>query len=176
MIVKSEKAEVAAVMMTANAMCAAARTAPKARGIDYIETAVITDTEKGELVAEMMRLGEAQDKPSFIRDGKNVELSAAVVLIGTREGKRGLNEACQLCHYEDCAQCQKADEVCVYDPMDLGIAIGSAVSVAGDARIDNRIMFSIGMAAKSLGYLGADVTMIMGIPLSTSGKSIFFDR
>jgi uncharacterized ferredoxin-like protein len=176
MIISSKESEKMAVYATAEAMCLAARTAPKARGLDFIDTAIVTDDDVAKLAEEMERLGEAQDKPSFIRDAANVRACEVVVLIGTSESKRGLNDACRLCHFDDCAHCTQADGVCVYDPMDLGIAIGSAVSVAGDARADNRIMFSAGMAAKSLGYLGEGVTMIMGIPLSVTGKSIFFDR
>ena len=58
--------------------------------------------------------------------------------------------------------------------MDLGIALGSAVKTAADLNIDNRMMYTIGSAAKALGLLDADV--IIGIPLSVSGKNIFFDR
>ena len=59
--------------------------------------------------------------------------------------------------------------------IDLGIAVGSAVSVAADMRIDNRVMFSVGKAAQSMKLLG-ECTRIMGIPLSVSGKSPMFDR
>jgi uncharacterized ferredoxin-like protein len=59
---------------------------------------------------------------------------------------------------------------------DLGIAVGSAVSVAADHRIDNRVMFSVGRAALKLGLLPDDVVNCYGIPLSISSKSIFFDR
>jgi uncharacterized ferredoxin-like protein len=59
---------------------------------------------------------------------------------------------------------------------DLGIAIGSAVSVAADHRVDNRVMYSIGKAAKELKLLGEEASIIFGIPLSASGKSPFFDR
>ena len=65
---------------------------------------------------------------------------------------------------------------CAYTGIDLGIAVGSAVSTATDARVDNRIMFSIGRAAQEMHLLGEDVCQIMGIPLSASGKSPFFDR
>jgi uncharacterized ferredoxin-like protein len=59
--------------------------------------------------------------------------------------------------------------------MDLGIALGSAVALVSDNRVDNRIMFTIGKAAAALGFLG-EYNLIMGIPLSVSGKSPFFDR
>jgi uncharacterized ferredoxin-like protein len=54
--------------------------------------------------------------------------------------------------------------------------MGSAVSVAANHRIDNRIMFSVGKAAMELGYLPKEVRVAFGIPLSTSGKSVFYDR
>ena len=75
-----------------------------------------------------------------------------------------------------CADCADKGGVCVYDPMDLGIAIGSAVAAAADDRVDNRVLFSAGRAAMSLGLMGEDVHMVMGIPLSVKGKNPFFDR
>ena len=74
-----------------------------------------------------------------------------------------------------CSACAGAGGVCVYDPLDLGIAIGSAAAVAAERHIDNRIMFSCGRAANSLGLLDG-APLIMGIPLSVTGKSPFFDR
>jgi uncharacterized ferredoxin-like protein len=59
--------------------------------------------------------------------------------------------------------------------MDLGIALGSAVSLVADNRVDNRIMFTIGQAAARLGLLG-EYKLIMGIPLFVGGKNVFFDR
>ena len=66
--------------------------------------------------------------------------------------------------------------LCGWDALDVGIALGSAAAAAADARVDNRVMFSVGRAARSLGLLGASVTLVLGIPLSVSGKSPFFDR
>ena len=59
--------------------------------------------------------------------------------------------------------------------MDLGIAVGSAVSIAADRRIDNRVFFTAGKAASRLGLLG-EAKLIMGIPLAVAGKSPFYDR
>ena len=41
--------------------------------------------------------------------------------------------------------------------------------------MDNRIMYTIGKAAEEMGYTEEKV-LWHGIPLSISGKSIFFDR
>jgi uncharacterized ferredoxin-like protein len=77
--------------------------------------------------------------------------------------------------FENCAACQKAGAACVFTAMDLGIALGSAVALAADNRVDNRLMFTIGQAAASLGLLG-EYKMLIGIPLSVQGKSVFYDR
>lgn len=55
-------------------------------------------------------------------------------------------------------------------------ALGSAVSVASMNHVDNRIMFSVGKGALSLGMLGPEVKMILGIPLAAAGKAPYFDR
>jgi uncharacterized ferredoxin-like protein len=45
-----------------------------------------------------------------------------------------------------------------------------------EARVDNRIMYSAGMAARDLKLLGDDIQIIYCIPLSCTGKNPFFDR
>ena len=52
----SKKLEEKAVLDTAARMCAAARTSPKTRGIDFIRTCVLTGEEKEALAQEMDRL------------------------------------------------------------------------------------------------------------------------
>jgi len=177
MLITSQKAEEQAVLNLAYAVCAAARTAPKACGIDHIETAVLTDEDKTRLADEMRRIGESQGAGGkmIIRDAGNVDVSTAVVLVGAKYETRGLNERCRLCGFENCDSCAAAGAACIFTSMDMGIALGSAVALAADNRADNRIMFTIGKAAASLGLLG-EYKLIMGIPLSVSGKSPFFDR
>jgi uncharacterized ferredoxin-like protein len=58
---------------------------------------------------------------------------------------------------------------------DLGIAVGSAAKTAQIHNADNRVFFSAGVAALSLGHLPG-CTTAYAIPLSISGKNIFFDR
>ena len=177
MVIDSEKAEELAVLNLAYAVCAAARTAPKACGIDFTDTAALTGEDKVLLAEEMRRIGRSlgENGGLMLRDADNLDASLAVVLVGTRYETRGLNEKCALCGFDNCAACSAAGATCVFAPMDLGIALGSAVSLVADNRVDNRIMFTIGKAAASLGLLG-DHKLIMGIPLSVSGKSPFFDR
>jgi uncharacterized ferredoxin-like protein len=63
---------------------------------------------------------------------------------------------------------------CLYRVLDVGIALGSAVKTASMLNVDNRIMYRIGTVARKLKFIDAD--FVMGIPLSVSGKSIYFDR
>ncbi|MGE5577770.1 MAG: DUF2148 domain-containing protein, partial [Syntrophothermus sp.] len=58
--------------------------------------------------------------------------------------------------------------------IDLGIAAGSAVKTASLLNVDNRVMYRIGVLARKLGLIDADV--VLGIPLSATGKSPYFDR
>ena len=177
MLINSKKAEEAAILNLAYSVCAAVRTAPKACGIDHIETAILTGEDKNRVTAEMRKIGESLGESGkfFCRDANNVDASGAIVLVGAKYETRGLNEKCKLCGFENCSACEKAGATCVFTSMDLGIALGSAVSLVADNRVDNRIMFTIGQAAAKLGLLG-EYKLIMGIPLSASGKSVFFDR
>ena len=68
------------------------------------------------------------------------------------------------------------DHPCVFNTGDLGIAIGSAASVAMDSRVDSRIMYTVGQALLEMRIFGEEVKIIYGIPLSISGKNPFFDR
>jgi uncharacterized ferredoxin-like protein len=177
MFIDSKGAEEQAVLAAARDMCAAARTAPKACGVDELDTAILTGADKDALAAKMREIGASLgDKGGFfIRDAGNVDASSAVVLIGALYNTRKLGGLCRLCGFEGCTSCTQAGATCVFAPMDLGIALGSAVAIAADRRLDNRMMFTAGKAAAALGHLG-EHNMIIGIPLSASGKSPFFDR
>lgn len=175
MIYTSYEIEKEALLQVAHNMCVAARTAPKGRGIDNIVTAIATDEDKDRVADKINEIGEREDIAFFIRDSKNVKNSQAVVLIGVKYSSRGV-PYCGFCGYENCAEKQKNSGICAFDITDLGIAVGSAASIAADRRVDNRVMFTIGKAALELGLLGEDVKMVYGIPLSASGKSVYFDR
>ena len=172
----SEDMEIRAALEAAAKVCAAARTAPKAKGIDHIHTLTLTGAEKDVVAEEMERFGLAHGAGFFLRDAGNVRDAAALVLIGIQEGVRGLNELCGYCHHADCGACKAANGVCVYDPIDVGIALGSAAAAAADCRVDSRILFTAGRAALALGLMGEGVHLIYGLPLSVTGKSPFFDR
>jgi uncharacterized ferredoxin-like protein len=163
------------LLRAAEQICAAARTAPKARGRDLLVTAIIAGSEKDRLVAGMREISR-RDEVAFVeRDAGNIEGAHIVVMIGSRLEPVGLPH-CGFCGFADCQSLLAAGGVCSFNSGDLGIAIGSAVSKAADLRLDNRIMYSAGKAALELGMLGEEIRLAFGIPLSVSGKNPFFDR
>ncbi|MCL1880699.1 MAG: DUF2148 domain-containing protein [Oscillospiraceae bacterium] len=174
MIYKSEMSEKNAIMQVAELMTAAARTAPKACGIDVTETLIVDGDDKDKLSASMRKIGIDKDRAFFLRDAGNVDNSTAIVLIGTAVSSRGLN--CGLCGMRECSKADDTGVPCTMAVNDLGIAGGSAASIAMDNRIDNRMLFSAGMAALDLKLFSDKVKLCFGIPLSVSGKNIFFDR
>lgn len=166
----------------ARLMLLAARTAPKGRGDDDIETMILTGKEKDAVAKEMHNIAQKPDD-NWVRDAKNVEQCSALVLIGLK-GPKALDTQCGACGYDNCGQMLKegrkegrffAGPTCILKALDLGIAIGSAVKTAQIHNVDNRIFFRAGVAAYRLNLL-PDCTIIMSIPLAVTGKSIFFDR
>jgi uncharacterized ferredoxin-like protein len=168
------------VRMVADLMEIAARTAPKAVGKDFIEIRVLGDDERIAVGEEMMSMSMDPTRPNFDRDGQNVLDSDAMVLVGLLPHKgAGLN--CGACGFPTCAEMEghpfSGDFVggnCAIRLLDLGIAIGSAVKIASELNVDNRIMYRVGVAARRLGLAKAQI--VHGIPLSATGKNIFFDR
>jgi len=175
MKIEARTAELNAAVAVAENLCAAARTAPKGCGIDHIETLILTGAEKDALADEMIRLTKEEGFPAiFERDARCLKKALAVVLIGsTRTGARGLN--CTICGYDGCAACLQAGSACAFEMIDLGIALGSAVGLAADRRVDTRIMYTVGRTALKTGLLSR-AEVAMGVPVSISGKSPFFDR
>ena len=186
-ILKSDHIEKGALEMGASMMALSARTAPKTRGIDSVKTMILTEKDLEQLAAAMEK--KVKDKsielPIFKRDADNVRNSAAVLLIGvSRDPKRiELPFNCGACGYKNCKGLLAAGKregedftgpVCIFQAIDLGIALGSAAKLAGELNIDNRMMYTIGAAAKKLNLLDSDV--IIGIPLSATGKNPYFDR
>jgi len=181
--IDSKEQEIQGMMQTANLMVVAARTAPKSGGVDDIYTAVVYGDEKEHLAVEMEKIADERKRDRFKQDAQTVRQSEVIVLIGVRGTKKfGLN--CGACGHVSCEGFEKAERLlgnfftgptCVYKALDMGIAIGSAVKTASMLNVDNRIMNTIGGAARQLNYM-PDASIIMGIPLSVSGKSPYFDR
>jgi uncharacterized ferredoxin-like protein len=151
----------------------AARTAPKGKGIDIIELAVLHERKEVEHLAQtMIDMVAEHNMKFFLRDAENILQSEAVILLGTGSQPIGLN--CNNCGFATCEQ--KLPHIpCQINSVDLGIAIGSACATAADLRVDSRVMFSAGLAAKKLNLL-AGCQSVYALPISASSKSPFFDR
>lgn len=176
MIYSSDVMEDAAVLDAAQLMCTAARTAPKTRGIDNVKTVVITGEDLLALADKMeeidLRLNNG-GRTFFSRDAGCIRRSKAVVLVGIERKTYGLN--CRYCGFSSCAACEASSGTCFFCGTDLGIAVSSAVSTAADLHVDSRVMFSIGRCATEMNYIDGDIIWL-GIPLSATGKSPYFDR
>ena len=182
-IMNSKAAEKDGLLQVSKLMLLSARTAPKAGGVDDILTAIVSGSEKESLAKEMDKIGEERNISGFRRDAGNVRNSEYVVLIGVRGTvKFGFN--CGSCGYTNCEEFEKAEKKmgqdftgpnCIFKVLDLGIALGSAAKTASLHNVDNRIMYRIGAAAKRMKIL-PEASVIIGIPISAKGKSIYFDR
>ncbi len=167
--------------IVAQLMALSARTAPKTRGEDFIELKILPKGERERLGRAMIEFGERQNDKKFVRDGNNVVGSDSLLLIGLGEhGSAGTN--CNGCGFMSCGgfdEQEKKEGIfggpnCAMRLIDLGIAIGSAVKMASLLNADNRIMFRAGAMARSEGMMESEV--VIGIPISATGKSIYFDR
>ena len=163
------------ILAVADLMLTAAFTAPKGSGRDTIVAAVVTGEDKDRLRDATLEVGQEAQEEFVIRDSGNIDRSECVVLIGCKCEPFGLNH-CHMCGFENCDEMQKAGTNCVFNVTDLGIAIGSAVSVAADHRVDNRVMYSAGKGAIRMGLFPENVKIAYGIPLFAGPKSIYFDR
>ncbi|MDR0962009.1 MAG: DUF2148 domain-containing protein [Mediterranea sp.] len=160
------------VLDVARQMMTAARTAPKGKGIDLLEIAMITDGERNTLSNKMIAIAEETGMTFFLRDATNVLQAECIIIIGTRAKEQGLN--CGHCGSPICGK-RPHGVPCAINSVDVGIAIGSACATAADLRVDTRVMFSAGLAAQQLGWL-TDCTQVYAIPVSASSKNPFFDR
>ena len=186
-IIDDKQAEMDGVLAVARAMAVAARTAPKARGDDAVETLIVCGEELNQLAEAMKAHGEdTKMRESFQRDAGNVANSQAVLLVGLnnlRPKKPDKPLDCGGCGHKNCNGFLRAEQaegndfpgpVCMFQAMDLGIALSSACAVAARFHVDNRMMYTIGGPARKLAWMKSQV--IIGIPLSCSGKNIYFDR
>jgi len=172
-----------AVVEVGHLMALAARTAPKGMGKDYLDVRLLSGADVDKLGDAMVAYGEGADNKGFVRDGRNVISSAAVLLVGLRDHPpAGLD--CNGCGFGDCKGFSDAKATskggryqgpaCVLRVQDLGIAVGSAAKTAQMHDVDNRVMYRPAVIAIELGMVSKGVAL--AIPLSATGKSPYFDR
>ena len=85
------------VLHVARQMMTAARTAPKGKGVDIIEIAMVTDGDINILSEMMVKMVAEHGMKFFLRDAENILNAECVLLIGTHEQAQGLN--CGHCGY-----------------------------------------------------------------------------
>ena len=157
------------VLQIAQQMMIAARTAPKGKGVDIIEVAMVTESNIRILSDTMKQMYEENGFKFFLRDAENILNAECIVLIGTREHPQGLN--CGHCGFDAC-DAREEGVPCAINSVDVGIAIGSACSVAADHRVDTRVMFSAGLAAQQLDWLDG-CKQVYAIPVSALNEFFY---
>ncbi|MDN5346664.1 MAG: hypothetical protein PWP65_228 [Clostridia bacterium] len=172
--------EVQTLQLVGQLMAISARTAPKAGGKDFLELKILTGEELKRLADAMVAYGREANKKNFDRDGENVRNSGAVLLLALK-GAQKVALDCGACGADRCAELSDprsgpefAGPLCAWRLIDFGIAIGSAVKTASILNVDNRIMYRIGVVARKQGLIEGEI--VVGIPLSATGKNIYFDR
>jgi len=182
--INSAEAEREAVLEVARLMAVSARTAPKGGGRDSIKTLILHGDDELERLANVME-DRREDDPNawyFKRNAEDVRKSMAILLIGVTGEPKKIEQPinCGACG-KSCKATLKAKKIdtgdargpmCLFQGIDLGISLGSAVKAASDYNVDNRMMYSIGAAARRLKLIEAD--FVVGIPLSVTGKNIYF--
>ncbi len=169
------------VRLAAYLMAESARTAPKSKGEDVIDIVYVDGEELEKIAKKMEELAEITGDKDFVRDAESLRKSQALLLFGMF-GDKTIGVNCGACGFESCAEFKKTVRKgnnfigpnCAFRLLDLGIALGSAAKLSAIIGIDSRIMYRIGIAARKLGIIDSDV--VMGLPLSATGKSPYFDR
>jgi len=172
MIINERDSRHEQVLAAARQMMTAARTAPKGKGVDIIEIALIEGKDLITLSDKMIAMVKEHGMKFFLRDAENVTQAECVMLIGTHTLTQGLN--CAHCGYATCSE-KPCEVPCAINSIDVGIAIGSACAMAADLRLDTRVLFSAGLAAQRLDILNG-CKQVFAIAISASSKNPFFDR
>jgi len=172
--------------MAVKLMAASARTAPKAGGKDFLEIVVITKDEDLKKIAESMKAyaPKSTNEAFWLRDASNIENSQALLLIGLAKPVTAGYD-CGACGYPTCGEFAKNKQMkdkemgytgphCVMRMIDIGVALSSAAKTASMLNVDNRVQQRVGAAARAIGLIKGEV--VLGIPVSITGKSIYYDR
>ncbi len=170
----------------AGLMAAAARTAPKAGGKDFLEIVVVHEEADLAAIAGKMRehAPESSNEAFWLRDAENIEQAHAVVLVGLAKAVTAGYD-CGACGFPSCKEFLASRTLsdkplgytgphCALRMMDIGVALSSAAKTASLLNVDCRVQQRVGAAARALGLIQAEVAL--GIPLGVYGKSPFFDR
>jgi uncharacterized ferredoxin-like protein len=182
-ILDGREQEQQGILEIANLMVVAARTAPKSGGRDDILTAIVHGPETEAIAADMGQIAVERNAPAWMKHAKIIKGADAIVLIGVK-GTKSYVTNCGACGYNSCDDFTKAEKRsgqdfdgpnCIFKILDLGIAVCSAAKIASILNADNRLYYRIGAVARRLRYM-PEASVIIGIPLTATGKNPNFDR
>ncbi len=152
-----------------------AKTAPKSIGRDDIVIDIVDNiNDKKPILEKAKEIAKRSGFGFYERDAVNCEKISHIILIGYKLFYHRFD--CGFCGFPTCDDCEKKGGVCAISVTDSGIAIGSLVKLSSIFGVDNRVMLSIGQAAKESGFFKEKVGGAFGIPLSATTKNPFFDR
>ena len=150
-------------------------TAPKSVGRDDVVIELVESTDvKKKIFSKMAEITERTGLTFYKRDARNCENVDFIIMIGFKLFYHRFD--CGFCGFSSCNECIEKGGVCAVSATDAGIAIGSVVKLASIFGVDNRIMISLGQAAKEIGLFKEKIGGAYGIPLSATTKNPFFDR
>jgi uncharacterized ferredoxin-like protein len=142
-------------------MAAAARTAPKAGGKDFLAIVVVTQEDELKRIAAAMReyAPRSTNEAFWLRDASNIESSQALLLVGLAKPVTAGYD-CGACGAATCAEFARtralvAKEMaytgphCVMRMIDIGVALASAAKAASLLSVDNRVQQRVGAAARA---------------------------
>lgn len=182
-VLDGKEQEQIGILEIAHLMVVAARTAPKSGGKDDILTAIVHGPEIGVMAVDMGEIAVERNDPAWMKHAKIIKGVDAIVLVGVR-GTKSYVTNCGACGCDSCEAFTKAEKKpgqdfdgpnCIFKTLDLGVALGSAAKIAGILNADNRLYYRIGVVARRLRYI-PEASVIIGIPLSATGKNPHFDR
>ncbi len=148
----------------ATAMLSRAKSAPKAKGVDNLVYYILEKNDIKKVSKKLEKLAVEKDIPFFLRDSRNIKNLDYIVVIGRKKASDKTYKKLGLENQTN------------FDSVNLGIALGSAVSVATDYGVDTRIMYTIGHAICHMNMINLEIEDAYGIAMSTTEKNIFFDR
>ena len=120
------------VKALAEAVMTAARTAPKAKGRDLVEVAMITDEDIEHLSQTMIQMSEGSGLKFLLRDAANILQAEAVIIIGIKQENSVCGLNCGYCGYASC-EAKPECTPCMMNGVDVGIAIGAGTDIAMDS-------------------------------------------
>ena len=102
MLINERDTRTERLLGVANEMMTAARTAPKGKGFDIIEVAMVYGETIQEISEKMLQYSQETGLKFVTRDAENILQSEVIILIGTRQQLHNLN--CGYCGFETCVE------------------------------------------------------------------------